>query len=284
MPCSARPARSQPSCTVRSNSHRGRPCSSRSIIAVMPPSCSTRCSSVSVMLSGATGQPGRLTIGMPEARGPAGAEVVAQAHGARRVVAHRRDPAVGGAGAERHHRGGPRGQPVDPRARRDRLARSARSTPNAAQWPSPLICSLGTEPSSTSTNGSSLPLAGVVPRLHEVLAGLVGEHRVVDDDAGHARDGARQQVLERRAGGRRHRDRVAVAAQAAGHPHDVDDEALAARLPGRELGVHRQPRREAMDGARPPARAWGAAGRRAPPGTRGGARRCRAGAIRRRGR
>ncbi len=31
------------------------------------------------------------------------------------------------------------------------------STPNPAQWPSPLISSLGTEPSSTSTKGSRRP-------------------------------------------------------------------------------------------------------------------------------
>ena len=33
------------------------------------------------------------------------------------------------------------------------------STPNVAQYPSPLISSLGTEPSSTRMNGSSLPAA-----------------------------------------------------------------------------------------------------------------------------
>ena len=31
------------------------------------------------------------------------------------------------------------------------------STPNPAQWPSPLISSLGTDPSSTRTNGSRRP-------------------------------------------------------------------------------------------------------------------------------
>ena len=30
-------------------------------------------------------------------------------------------------------------------------------TPKPVQWPSPLICSLPSEPSITSTNGSSLP-------------------------------------------------------------------------------------------------------------------------------
>jgi hypothetical protein len=33
------------------------------------------------------------------------------------------------------------------------------SRPNVAQYPSPLISSLGTEPSSTRMNGSSLPAA-----------------------------------------------------------------------------------------------------------------------------
>ena len=58
----------------------------------------------------------------PAARDEPVPEVVAQSHRARRVVAHRRHPAVRRARAERHHDGSARGQPVDPRAGSDRLA------------------------------------------------------------------------------------------------------------------------------------------------------------------
>ena len=65
---------------------------------------------------------GQVDDRQPEARAPTRTEVVAQPHRAGRVAAHRRDPAVGGAGAERQH-GRARGrEPVDPGVGRDRLA------------------------------------------------------------------------------------------------------------------------------------------------------------------
>ena len=115
-----RPGRSPRARCARTAS-RGRPCSSSSSGGPTPARCSTSCSSVSVMLSGCTGQPGRLTIGIPSRERQPAAEVVAQAHRAGRVVAHRRDAAVGRAGAEGQHRRGLRRQPVDPRGGRDRL-------------------------------------------------------------------------------------------------------------------------------------------------------------------
>ena len=53
---------------------------------------------------------------------PVPAEVVGHAHRAGRVVLHRRDAAVGGAGPDRDDRRGLRSQPVDPLVGGDRLA------------------------------------------------------------------------------------------------------------------------------------------------------------------
>ena len=87
----------------------------------------------------------------------------------------------------------------------------------------------------------------------------------------------RSRSSRRRAGGRGQRDRVAVAAEAAGHPEDVDDQALGLRWPRAELGVRltRPAARRAV--ARCAARrgAWAGRARR---GTRGARRACRAGA------
>ena len=63
LPCSAKPARLQPSRTVRPNSHLGRSCSSSSGAGAIPARWKTRYISVSVMLSGWAGQPGMQTTG-----------------------------------------------------------------------------------------------------------------------------------------------------------------------------------------------------------------------------
>ena len=84
-------------------------------------------------------------------------------------------------------------------------------------------------------NGSSRPASASYQALHEVLAGLDREHRVVERDAGHPRQRPVEQVLERRPRRRGHRDRVAVAAEAAGHPDDVHGELLGRRLARGEL-------------------------------------------------
>ena len=72
-------------------------------------------------LSGWTGQPGTLTIGMPAFDFHSQPEVVGQAHAAGRVAGHRVDAAVGGAGAAGDDGQRLRGQPVDPVAGGDRL-------------------------------------------------------------------------------------------------------------------------------------------------------------------
>src|ERR1700722_6941431 len=65
-PCSVYPARLQLSRVVRANSQVGRSSSSSDGGGASPPRCSTRYSSVSVMLSGCAGHPGTHTIGSPE--------------------------------------------------------------------------------------------------------------------------------------------------------------------------------------------------------------------------
>ncbi len=123
----------------------------------------------------------------PAAGCPAVAEVVAQPHRAGGVAAHRRDPAVRGARAERQHGGGLAAPAGRSTCMSGSAGRSRDRSPKAAQWPSPLIGSFGTEPSSTSTNGSSRPAAASPERAHELLAALEREHRVVDRQPRHSR-------------------------------------------------------------------------------------------------
>ena len=90
--------------------------------APCPASANTRCTSVSVMLSGCAGQPGMFTIGMPALDFQFQPEVVAHAHRAGRVVLHRRDAAVRRARPDRDDRRGLVGEPVDPLVDGDGLA------------------------------------------------------------------------------------------------------------------------------------------------------------------
>ena len=63
---------------------------------------------------------------------------------------------------------------------------------------------------------------GLIPELHELVAVLVGEHRVVEVDLGQPGNRPHQHVLDAglRGGGDRHR--VAVTAQAGRDPQDVE--------------------------------------------------------------
>ena len=74
-------------------------------------------------LSGCTGQPGTLTIGMPPGRAEVPAQVVGQAHAAGGVAGHGVDAAVGGAGADGDDGQRLGRQPVDPGVEGDGLAR-----------------------------------------------------------------------------------------------------------------------------------------------------------------
>ena len=187
-----------------------------------------RCS-VSVIASGCTGQPGRLMSGDSPSRDEAVAEVVAQAHRARRVVAHRGNAAVGGAGAERHHDRGARREPVEPRARGDRLA--VRVDAEAAPVTVAVDLLVGDRALDDEHERVELAARGRVPGAQVVVADVVGEQRVVERDARLAGDGAAQQLLETRAGRGRERDRLAVAAESARQPEHVDDQPLGLAVP-----------------------------------------------------
>ena len=211
-----------------------------------PPSCSTRREQRLGDVVGLDRAAGQVDDRDAQARRPAPAQVVAQAHGAGRVVAHRRHAAVGRARPDGHDGGRLRRQPVDPGAGGDRLAALG---VDAEPRPVALAVDLlvGHRALEHEHEGVEAPALGVVPGAHELVAVLEGEHRVVDDDGRRARDRAREQLLERRAGRRRQRDGVAVTAQPARHPHHVDQLALAAPLARGELRLQHQARAGARD-------------------------------------
>ena len=173
------------------------------------------------MLSGCAGQPGMQTIGTPRRDRHAPAEEVGQAHRAGRVVLHRRHAAVGRAGADGDERRGLRREPVDPLVDGDRLPvdRVDAEPGPVALAAAPLVADRALDDEQERVEQAVLR---VVPGLQEVGAVLVGEHRVVQDHARAVGDDAAEQVLEARRGRARHRDRLAVAAEAGRHPQDVD--------------------------------------------------------------
>ena len=245
---SANPARSQLSCTVRPKIRAAGPARRARAAGPRRPAAATRQSSVCgdvVGLDRAAGQVddgGRAATSSPSPGSRAGPS--------------RRSGCCASPGSRRRRR------TCRARARRPPSARAGRSrwlvrigwpvsgsTPIPAQCPSPLTSSLGTEPSSTSMNGSSSPGSGVEPRPHELVAGLEREHRVVQHDRRHARQRAAQQILERRVGRRRHRDRVAVAAQPAGDPEDVERTCARAGVMRRSPSPVRDPLATRVGGA-----------------------------------
>ena len=173
-------------------------------------------------------------------RGPeVPAEVVGQAHRAGRVVLHRGDAAVGGARPDRDHGRGLRREPVDPFVGRDRLAVLR---VDADPGPVPVAVDLLVRDGALEDQDERVELAGlgVVPGLEELGPVLVGEHRRVDDHAGHAGDDPEDDVLERRVRRRGHRHGVPVTALARGHPDHMGGDGLLLVLARRELnGPHR---------------------------------------------
>ena len=217
-----KPARVQPSRAVRSNSRLGRSRSSSSGGGPSPARCSDdleqRGGDV-VGLRRAARDADDRQVG---ARPPVPAEVVGQAHRAGRVVAHRGDAAVGRARPDGHHGRGLRREPVDPLVDGDRLAVEL---VDAEARPVPLAAELlvGDRALEHEDERVELVVLGVVEGVHELVAVLEREHRVVHDDLRAAGDDAREEVLDARVRRGRHRDRVAVARQSRRDPQDVDD-------------------------------------------------------------
>ena len=160
-------------------------------------------------------------------------EVVAQSHGAGRVVAHRGNAAVGRTRAERHHDCRARRQPVDPGAGGDRLA--LRVDTEAAPVALAVDLLVRDRPLDDEHERIQLAARGCVPGPEVVVADVVGEKRVVEGDARLAGDRAAQQLLQARAGRGGQRDRLAVAAEPARQPQDVNDQALDIGAVAREI-------------------------------------------------
>ena len=177
------------------------------------------------MLSGCTGQPGRLTIGRPSRETPSATQVVAQAHRTGGVVAHCGDAPVGGAGPQRKDGRGSRREPVDPRVGQDRLS-ALRVGTETRPVTVAVDLLVGHRALEYQNERVELAASRVPPGPHEVLAALVREHRIDQDHRGHPRKASAQQIFEARVGRSRQRDRVAVATQAAGEPQHAHRIAL----------------------------------------------------------
>ena len=100
--------------------------------------------------------------------------------------------------------------------------------PKPHQYPSGLIFSLGIEPSTTSTNGSSSPRSAL--KNHSMKSLLLPDGAVVEvdqrpvhGDLREPRQRPQRDLLDAGLGGRGEGDRVAVAAQSRIDPQDVDD-------------------------------------------------------------
>ena len=185
------------------------------------------------MLSGATGHPGRLTIGAPRPSLPVRAEIVAQTHRAGGVPAHRRDATVGGAGPQREHGRRARRELVDPAARRDRLSVQG---VDAERGPVPVARQIliGDRPLQHEDERMALAPHGIPERGDELVSGLKREHRVVEDDPGCAGGRSDKQLLKARIRRRRHRHRVPVAPETAGQPEDMDELPLGVQVCDRQ--------------------------------------------------
>ena len=172
--------------------------------------------------------------GEPGLRLPVPAEVVRQAHRARRVVLHRGDAAVGRARPDRDDGGCLVREPVDPLVRRDRLA-VLRVHAEAGEVSLPVDLLVRDRALDDQDERIELALLRVVPGLDELLADLVGDHLVVDHHPGHAGDDPLHDVLEARIGRRGHGDRIALARQSRRHPQHVRRDLLGRMLLRGEL-------------------------------------------------
>ena len=96
---------------------------------------------------------------------------------------------------------------------RDRLHPVFLSVPSAlTQYPSFLIFSLGIEPSTTRTNGSSLPSSAWYQNLMSSSPFSQSEHfGIMEVDLGQPGNGAQENIFDTGLGGGGDRDRVTIA-------------------------------------------------------------------------
>ncbi len=234
LPCSVNPARLHDSRVVRPKSQVGRSRSSSSGAGAIPATCIARWRRISVMLSGWAGQPGMQTIGQVQARAPVPAEVVGNPHGAGRVVLHRRDAAVGRAGADCDDPRGVRSQPIDPVVGGDRLVVD-RVGPEAAPVPVPAEGLVADRALDHQHEVAELVLLRRSPGLQKIVARGIGEDGVVQDHPRHTGDRLSDEVLEAGARRRGHGHGLAVTAKASRQPEDVNGPGFALTLPRSEF-------------------------------------------------
>ncbi len=182
---------------------------------------------VSDRLSGWIGQPGHAHDRQPGLRRPLPAEVVGHAHRSRRVARHGVDAAVRRAGADRDDRCRLGRQPVEPLGGLHRLP-GHRVVPERGPVALLLDRLVGDRTLDHQHERLELAAVGLVPPLDEVVGALLGsalevDQRPVDRDLRKSRQGPQDDLLDARLGGSGEGDRVAVAAEPAVHPEDVDD-------------------------------------------------------------
>src|SRR5919198_2535315 len=152
---------------------------------------------------------------------PPPAQIVGQSHALRRIAGHGVNAAVSsaGPGADNGERFGRK--PVDPLASSDRLAGVV---VGALRGPVAFILDLFVWDRAFDYENERVEFAalGLVEVLHEIIAHLVGEHRVVQVHLRQARDGSHDYVFNAWLLGVGHGDGITVAAKASGDPDDVD--------------------------------------------------------------
>ena len=132
---------------------------------------------------GLDGAAGDVDDGQPAGRAPVPAQVVGEAHGPGGVAGHGVDAAVGGTGADGDDGPGAWGQPVDPAGGGDGLTGVG---VGAEAGPAPLDVArlVGDGALDDEDEGVELTGGGGLEPGEELVAHLVGEHRVMEADRG----------------------------------------------------------------------------------------------------
>ena len=152
---------------------------------------------------------------------PFPSEVIRQAHTTCRISFHGMDSAVRRASSCRYHRPGPRGQFVDPVARRDRLSRHGIRS-KTRPIPFFLVFFIRNRAFDYQYKRRKLPFRCFPKKTNELISVLESQEGIVKSDFGYPWQGPENQFLDARLRGCRHSDRVSIATQSRGHPKDID--------------------------------------------------------------
>ena len=153
---------------------------------------------------------------------PVPAEIVKQAHRARRVALHGVNAAVSGAGAGGDDREGLRREAINPLIGRNRLTGSrigAQSRPIAFA----LDFFVGNRAFHDEHERVELTSFRFIPPAHKAVAAeFKGEDRVMKMHPGEAGNGSQQHILDTGLGGCGDSDGIPIAAQSSGDPDDMN--------------------------------------------------------------